>query len=152
MSSWFQTLEISASGLTAERLRMDVIAGNIANANTTRTASGEPYRRRQVVLETRGQAGGFASVLGRLMGNAPAAGAVGEGVRVVRLVEDAAPFRVQYDPTHPDADAGGYVRLPNIDTITEMVDLMAASRSYEANVTALNTAKAMAMKALEIGR
>lgn len=142
--------DISASALTAQRLRMDVAAANIANADVSRgrLVNGQwvPYRRKMVVLESR-QAPKFDQALKSALGQAP-----GRGVKVAGIVEDRTPFKRVYDPTHPDADADGYVRLPNVDVLKEMVDLMAASRSYEANVTALNASKAMFMKALEIGR
>lgn len=148
----FSPLQISASGLTAERLRMDVIANNIANANTTRTAEGGPYRRQMVVLGSRGS---FANALSEALGKAPglntqAGGA--QGVRVLQVLDDDRPFKVRFDPTHPDADEQGYVHLPNVETVTEMVDLISASRAYEANVTALNAFKAMVSTALQIGR
>ena len=144
--SFLSSMDISASALTAERLRMDTIANNLANANTTRTPEGGPYRRQVAVFAVRGQAAGpFAAFLNKEMGR-PA------GVRVVRIVEDPSPPRMQYDPTHPDADDEGYVALPNVHPVTEMVDLISASRAYEANVTAINAFKAMAMKALDIGR
>lgn len=144
----FRAIEASASGLTAERLRMDIIANNIANANSTRTAEGGPYRRQVAVFAPR-EASTFAAVFGRsLDGDAQ----VGSGVRVVGIQQDPSPPKIMYDPSHPDADAQGYVRLPNVNVVTEMVDLISASRAYEANVTAMNSAKAMAMKALEIGR
>ncbi|HEY8496796.1 MAG TPA: flagellar basal body rod protein FlgC [Limnochordales bacterium] len=135
------TFAISASGMTAERLRMDTIANNLANANTTRTAGGGPYRRQVPVFaarETRvpGRPGGFT----------------GAGVRVIGIHHDSSPPRLVYDPNHPDADANGYVAMPNVDVVREMVDLITASRAYEANVTAFNTAKNMAMRALDIGR
>lgn len=156
MIRWFSPLETSASGLTAERLRMDVIANNIANANTTRTAEGGPFRREMVVLGSRPS---FANSLSqRMAGDPTATGAgmadpeVGQGVRVLQVVHDQRPFKVKYDPSHPDADQNGYVQLPNVDTVTEMVDLISASRAYEANVTALNAFKAMVSTALQIGR
>jgi flagellar basal-body rod protein FlgC len=153
MIRWFSALETSSSALTAERLRMDVIANNIANANTTRTADGGPYRRQMVVLGSRPS---FAQALQQAAGDQPAvsdpADQVGQGVRVVQIVQDQRPFKLKYDPTHPDADASGYVRLPNVETVTEMVDLISASRAYEANVTALNAFKSMVSTALQIGR
>lgn len=160
---WFRSLEISASGLTAERMRMDVIANNIANANTTRTAEGGPYRRRVTVLGARAeaQAAGFGNLLARAMQAAgvslpgmaaPQAVPVGAGVRVAQVAHDQRPFRLKHDPTHPDANAEGYVQLPNVDPLAEMVDLISASRAYEANVTALNATKTIAARALEIGR
>ncbi len=135
----FRVFDISASGMTAERLRMDTIANNLANANTTRTARGGPYRRQMVVFEERlAQASGY--------------GLRGNGVRVSRIVEDNDPPRLVYDPHHPDANEQGYVEMPNVNIVTEMVDMITASRAYEANVAALNAAKAMALKALDIGR
>jgi flagellar basal-body rod protein FlgC len=151
MIKWFSPLETSASGLTAERLRMDVISNNIANANTTRTPEGGPYRREMVVLGSRPS---FAATLGQAMGQEASGpdSQVGQGVRVLQVAQDQRPFKLKYDPTHPDADANGYVRLPNVETVTEMVDLISASRAYEANVTALNAFKAMVSAALQIGR
>jgi len=149
--SLFNGLNISASGLTVNRLRMDVVSSNIANANTNRAelVDGEwmPYRRKTVELSTNG-ASPFAKQLTAAMDNRSA----GAGVKVSAIREDGAPFPVTYDPEHPDADAEGYVRTPNIDPIREMVDLMSATRSYEANVTAMNASKSMFMKALEIGK
>ena len=135
MGLW-SAIEASASGLTAERLRMDLIANNIANVNTTRTQEGGPFRRQLAVLMPRS-------------GLDPK---VGAGVRVVRIAQDDDPPKLAYDPGHPDADAEGYVAMPNVNVVTEMVDLITASRAYEANVTAINAAKDMAAKALEIGK
>lgn len=135
-------LEISASGLTAERLRLDLIASNLANINTTRTPRGGPYRRQVAIFAER-----LRDTLRRGEGLLP-----GEGVRVVAIAEDNTPPRMVYDPSHPDADARGYVALPNINVVNEMIDMITAARAYEANVTVLNAAKAMALKALEIGR
>jgi flagellar basal-body rod protein FlgC len=160
---WFSGLQTSASGMTAERLRMDVIANNIANVNTTRDASGapNPYRRQMVVLGSRpsfaaAMAEAQTGLLGPTADGADAAvdaySQVGRGVRVLQVVEDQRPYKLKYDPTHPDADANGWVRLPNVDTVTEMVDLISASRAYEANVTAMNAFKAMIQSALQIGK
>jgi flagellar basal-body rod protein FlgC len=143
----FRSLETSTSALTAERLRMDLIAHNLANINTTRTADGTPYRRRFLVQAERES---FQSVLDRQLDRSEPA--IGEGVRVVAIQEDPAPYKLKYDPSHPDADANGMVRLPNVDLLTEITDLMISSRAYEANVTAFNVSKAMMVKALEIGR
>ncbi|APC07889.1 flagellar basal body rod protein FlgC [Neomoorella thermoacetica] len=139
-------LAISASGLTAERLRLDIIANNLANINTTRTPRGGPYRREVPVFAERLQ-----EAMGQLPGQ-PSSRAPGAGVEVAAIVEDNSPPRLVYDPSHPDADANGYVHLPNINIVNEMVDMITASRAYEANVTVLNAAKAMTLKALEIGR
>lgn len=129
---------ISASGLAAEQLRVELVASNLANIHTTRAAGGGPYRRRVAV---------FAEKLGEAE-----KGFRGRGVRVVRVLEDNAPPLLVYDPNHPDADARGYVAFPNVNVVNEMVDLLTATRAYEANVTVLNAAKGMALKALEIGR
>lgn len=148
----FNGLNISASGLTANRMRMDVVSSNIANANTTRAqlVNGEwtPYRRKSVELTQSGKSP-FALQLQSAVQNESAKVS---GVTVSRIREDQTPFNLSYDPTNPDADENGYIQLPNVDPIKEMVDLMSATRSYEANVTALNASKNMFMKALEIGK
>ncbi|REK76502.1 flagellar basal body rod protein FlgC [Paenibacillus paeoniae] len=142
--------DISASALTAQRMRMDVISSNIANAETTRgsfvNGKFEPYKRKLVVLEPNGQS--FSNVLANEMGRNGTA----QGVKVSRIQEDHTPNKLVYNPTHPDADENGYVHMPNVDVAKEMVDMIAASRAYEANVTAINATKSMFMKALEIGR
>ncbi len=143
----FNSINVSASGLTAERLRMDVISRNIANANVTRTAAGTPYRR-QVPIFRALKPKTFKMTYDKAIGAAVA----GEGVEVYKVVEDTTPFRQVYNPSHPDANEDGMVLMPNVDTVTEMINLIAASRAYEANVTTINAAKGMAMKALEIGR
>ena len=145
----FGSLDISASALSAERLRMDVTAENLANAQSTRTANGGPYRRKEVVLEAAG--GGFASALASARAGNPSGGPDG-GVRVAGVVEDQSPNRLVYDPGHPDANAQGYVSMPNVNPVTEMVDLITASRSYEANVTAMQTSKQMFSKTLDLLR
>ena len=147
--SLFGSLDISASALSAERLSMDVTAENLANAQSTRTANGGPYRRKEVVLESTGD-GGFAGALASARGGS-GSGPDG-GVRVSGIVEDQTPNRLVYDPGHPDANAQGYVSMPNVNPVTEMVDLISASRSYEANVTAMQTSKQMFTKTLDILR
>lgn len=139
-------LRISASGLTAERLRMDVIANNIANQRTTRTSEGGEYKRRVVVFRPIEifKAPGLAR-------EAQASMPKQQGVRVAAIVEDPRPGTKVYDPGHPDADADGYVTYPNVNIVTEMVDMMSATRAYEANLVAANAAKTMAIKALELG-
>ena len=130
-------MDINASALTAERTRMNLISSNLANANSTRTAEGGPYRRKDAV---------FAAMLdeaGTKMG--------GGGVEVISVVEDQSPPRLQYDPSHPDADAKGYVAFPNVNVIEEMADMITATRAYEANVTAMKAGMDMQMKALSIG-
>lgn len=144
---FLSSIDISASALTAEKLRMDIISKNIANANTTRTASGSPYRRQMVVFEGAESNVPFSQYL-----NMASKALIGNGVKVKGVVEDMSPYKSVYDPGHPDADENGYVKMPNVDVMTEMVNMITASRSYEANVTAINSSKGMAMKALEIGR
>lgn len=148
----FNGFNVSASALTAQRLRMDVISSNVANAETTRGqyVNGEwvPYRRKMVIMEPMG-GNSFQSQLNHLLGKGSQSA---EGVKVTRIVEDSTPFKRVYNPFHPDADQEGYVRLPNVDMLKEMVDMVSASRAYEANVTALNATKSMIMKAMEIGR
>lgn len=151
--SLFQQLSISASALTAQRLRMDIISSNIANATTTRgrMVNGQwmPYQRKMVEFAPKGIQS-FDSVLDMAMQNNQ--GGPTQGVRVTRIVEDQTPFKLVYDPSHPEANAQGYVQLPNVDLTKEMVDMLSATRAYEANVTAFNAGKNMDMKALEIGR
>lgn len=150
--SLFQAFDISSSGLTANRLRMDVASANIANANTTRSqmVNGEwqPYRRKMVSLSPEHQQGQFNHFLNRAIGRSQQSTS---GVIATQIVEDRTPFKLVYDPEHPDADNEGYVRMPNVDILKEMVDVTSATRSYEANVTAMNAAKMMYLKALEIG-
>jgi flagellar basal-body rod protein FlgC len=134
--------------LTAQKLRMEVVSQNLANAQTTRTANGQPYRRKLVVLSERNDPGAFSATLNASIGSKTSL----NGVEATAIVDDADDFKLEYDPTHPDADANGYVRLPNVNTVEEMVDIMSASRLYEANVTAFNAMKEMAAKALEIGK
>jgi flagellar basal-body rod protein FlgC len=145
--SFFNSINVSASGLTAERLRMDLISENIANANTTRTPSGTPYRRKVAVFRAQ-EANSFEQMLN----NAKGLQTLGQGVEVAGITEDLSPFKKEYNPDHPDADAEGYVSLPNVEIVNEMINLISASRAYEANITSVNTTKAMAMKALEIGK
>jgi flagellar basal-body rod protein FlgC len=146
--SMFGGMEISASALTAQRLRMNVTAENLANAETTKAANGNPYRRKEVTLQAV-DSGGFGAQLNAAMG---ASGVAPGGVQAVAITEDATPGKLVYDPSHPDANAQGYVRMPNVDTVTEMVDLIDAQRAYEANVTAMSAAKQMFAKTLEILR
>jgi flagellar basal-body rod protein FlgC len=147
--SMFGGMEISGSALTAQRLRMNVTAENIANAETTKGADGNPYRRKEVTLQSVGQAGTFGSQLSRAMGSS---GVAPGGVQATEITEDQTNGKLVYDPSHPDADEQGYIRMPNVDTVTEMVDLIDAQRAYEANVTAMSAAKQMFAKTLEILR
>lgn len=135
---------VSASGLSAHRLRMDVISANLANAQSTSTPEGGPYQRQDVVLQAT-PAVGFDDLLASENDQASA-------VKVARVVKDQTPFRRSYDPGHPDAGDDGYVALPNVNVVTEMVDLMAATRAYEANVAAINATKRVLQAALEIGQ
>jgi flagellar basal-body rod protein FlgC len=148
----FSAMNISSTGLTAQRLRMDVISNNIANVNTTRTTDGGPFRRRRVVLRPRNDELEFRT---RFLPQAMWRG-MGEGVRVIKIEEDRSPLRLVYDPTHPDAlqtgPKKGYVEFPNVNVVTEMVDMISASRAYEANVTVVQNASQMFMRGLEIGR
>jgi flagellar basal-body rod protein FlgC len=133
----FDALSIAASGMSAERLRMDVTAANLANANSTRGANGAPYVRQEVVLQAKGGSS-FENVL--------------QGVEVAGIVNDASPGKRVYDPSHPDADAQGYVTMPNVNSVTEMTDLITETRSYEANAQAMQTAKSLYTKTLEVLR
>jgi flagellar basal-body rod protein FlgC len=147
----FDAIDASGSGLQAERLRMDVTSENLANAQTTKGANGQPYRRKEVVLQEAGAAGtSFASVLTSVQGRG--AGADIQGVKVAGIVEDQSALKRIYDPGHPDADKNGYVTMPNVNTVTEMTDLISSSRAYEANVTAMQTAKTMFTKTLDLLR
>lgn len=144
--SAFDAMNVSASGMTAQRLRTDIIAQNIANVNTTRDANGGAYHRKTVVFEEK-PCNSFNDYL------SVASGSIGSGVKVSRIVEDyATPMTMVYDPSHPDADEEGYVEYPNVNTVTEMTNLIDASRSYEANVTAINATKSMITQALQIGK
>jgi flagellar basal-body rod protein FlgC len=140
----FDALDASGSALSAERVRMDVTAENLANAQSTRTSNGQgPYRRKEVVLREAGAGvGARASFADSLQ--------AARGVKVAGIVEDPTPSRRVYDPGHPDADAQGYVSMPNVNTVTEMTDLIGASRAYEANVTAMQTTKAMFARTLDL--
>jgi flagellar basal-body rod protein FlgC len=139
-------MQVSASGLTSERLRLDVISNNLANVNTTRDANGQPYRRQVVVVTARGA--GFAGALAQARRGEGA----GMGVQVAQVRADNSPFKIVHDPNHPDADAQGNVKMPNIEPVVEMVDMISATRAYEAGVTAINSAKQMETRALDIGR
>jgi flagellar basal-body rod protein FlgC len=148
----FDALDISASGLSAERLRMDVTSENLANAQTTRGANGQPYRRKEVVLQEVGGTGqSFGATLAGVMGSTQQGAAPG-GVQVAGIVQDQTPGQLVYDPGHPDANAQGYLRMPNVEPVMEMTDLITESRSYEANVTAMQTAKSMFTKTLDLLR
>jgi flagellar basal-body rod protein FlgC len=142
----FKSMAISSSGLSANRLRMNTLSANLANANTTRTEEGGPYRRRDVVFSASPVGSAFEDFLNGTNG------AQLSKVQVLNIHEDTKEPRMVFDPTHADADADGYVAMPNIQVMTEMVNMLAATRAYEANATAVNEAKQMAIKSLEIGR
>jgi flagellar basal-body rod protein FlgC len=149
--AFLSSLDISGSGLTASRLRMDVIAENLSNSETTRTSEGGPYRRKMVVYECTDNAQTFRNMLEAQV-NGSGDAVVPQGVKVTGIVEDQTPFNVEYDPTNPDANEQGYVEKPNVDLIQETTDMMAASRAYNANLTAFDAVKNMAAKALELGK
>jgi len=161
---FLKSLNIPGSGLTAEQYRLNIISQNITNAETTRTASGGPYRRKvPIYQEVTHERESFGIGRGKLIGGvnfsgylsklaAAKSGSVNGGVRIPKVVEDPSPGKMVYDPEHPDADENGYVEYPNVEMVQEMVNMMGASRSYEANVQSLNAMKAMAMRALEIGK
>ncbi|MEW6258641.1 MAG: flagellar basal body rod protein FlgC [Thermodesulfobacteriota bacterium] len=144
--NFFDAIHSSGSGLTAQRIRMNLIASNLANAQTTRTVDGGPYRRKLAVFETKPIERDFSKVLQQEMEKNPSQ------VKVSEIVDDQRQPILKYDPMHPDANADGFVAMPNINVIEEMTDMLSSSRSYEANVTAITTTKAMVQKALEIGK
>jgi len=142
--SVYGAMDISASGMTAQQLRTDIISQNIANVNTTRDGNGKVYKRKTVVFEEKSYPT-FKEPRQYATGN------IGKGVKVTEIVEDPSEGNKVYDPSHPDADEDGYVTYPNVNTVTEMTNMIDATRAYEANVTVLNSTKGMALKALEIG-
>lgn len=144
--STYSGMDISASGMTAQRTRLDIISENIANVNTTRDANGNVYNRKSVIFQEKGTATFDELLLGTI-------GYSGQGVKITEIFEDTeTEGRMVYDPSHPDADENGYVTYPNVSTVQEMTDMIDASRAYEANVTAFNATKNMQLKALEIGK
>jgi flagellar basal-body rod protein FlgC len=143
---FFSSMRVSASGLEAQSKRMNTISSNLANAETTRTAEGGPYRRQDPLFAAVTDRESFGEILDSQLDENV------QGVMVEDIVRDEKPPRMLYDPSHPDANAEGYVAMPNVNPVEEMANMISAQRSYEANVTALNSAKAMAQKALEIGR
>lgn len=148
--SMFSGFNINASGMTAQRYRMDIISENVANANTTRTADGTPYRRKVVYFEEKGGQTAFSRVLGEAAYNH---GYSGQGVKVRGVLKDYdTEMNMVYDPSHPDADENGYVTYPNVNIITEMTNMIDASRAYEANATAFNASKSMAQQGLQLGQ
>ena len=143
---FFSSMRVSASGLDAQTKRMNTISSNIANSETTRTEEGGPYKRKDAVLTAVTDRESFGEILENKMDEQV------QGVMVEDVAEDTRPPRMVYNPSHPDADANGYVAMPNVNPVEEMANMISAQRSYEANITALNSAKSMAAKALEIGR
>lgn len=144
MSGIFNAMNVAASGMTAQRTRMDIISQNIANVNTTRDEHGDPYKRQTVVFQENSNTS-FDHILSNRLERYKA-----KGVKISRIVEDTTEGPVIYDPNHPDADENGYVQLPNVNTVTEMTNLIDASRSYEANATVFNASKSIAAKGLEL--
>ena len=153
--AFLSSMSIVASGLTAQQLRLDVVAENVTNSTTTRTENdGGAYRRKMVVFESETGRDGFRRAMARAAdGLAPGAGQspVG-GVKVTQIVEDPSPLKLVYDPTHPDANEDGYVEMPNVDMVKEMTDAMAATQAYSANVTMMNTMKTVISEGLQIGK
>ena len=141
-----KSMQISSSGLAANRKRIETISSNIANAQTTRTAEGGPYRRKEVVMGSEPARESFGEILeGEIDAQA-------QTVHVTEVVSSNDPPIMKYDPNHPDANKDGYVAMPNVNVMKEMADMISAQRAYEANISAMNTTKSMAIKALEIGR
>jgi flagellar basal-body rod protein FlgC len=148
MSFW-QALRIGSSGLTAQRLRLDLISNNIANAQTTRTEKGGPYQRQDVIFMPEEQNASLPQSVALRRGDLSS---LQGGVRVTQITTDTEAGPRVYDPTHPDADANGYVNYPNVDIVVEMTNMLSATRSYEANLASVEAVKRMALKALEIGK
>jgi flagellar basal-body rod protein FlgC len=153
MSFW-NSLRISASGLSAQRLRLDMVSNNIANAQTTRTAEGGAYKRQDVVFSPQGPASHLPGFIAARLSNSPVAsrGLQSGGVEVAQVVTDQEAGPRVYDPNHPDADEEGYVTYPNVNLVVEMTNMLSATRSYEANLSVIEAVKRMALKALDIGR
>lgn len=153
--AFLSSINIIGSGLTAQQLRLDVVSENITNSTTTRTENdGGAYRRKMVVFEAQSGRESFRSAMAKAADKAVANrdnGANAGGVRVTQIVDDPSPLKLVYDPTHPDANEEGYVEMPNVDTVKEITDAMAATQAYSANVTAFNTLKSVIAKGLEIG-
>jgi flagellar basal-body rod protein FlgC len=143
----FSALQIAASGLTAQRQRMEVITSNLANANVTRTEDGGPYRRKDLVFQPQAVQSSFSDTLNAVIDNE-----AGKGVQVAGIYQDNAPFIRRYDPGHPDADPEGYVLMPNVSPVEEMVNLISATRSFEASTQAMTAIKEIAQKSLELGK
>ena len=154
--AFLNTINIVGSGLTAQQLRLDIVAENVTNSQTTRTENGGgAYRRKIVVFEAVSGRNTFRDVMARAVSRAVSNTAAPEnagGVRVTQILEDDAPMKIVYDPTHPDADENGYLEMPNVDMVKEIADAMAASRAFASNVTAFNTLKSVISSGMDIGR
>lgn len=146
--AFMNSMSIVGSGMTAQQLRLDIISENITNVNTTRTEAGGPYRRKLVVMQEQALSP-FQSALQKALNGVEGQGG---GVRVTEIAEDDSDFKLVYDPTHPDANADGYVEMPNVDMVMEMADAMAANQALSADITAFNVLKTVAAKGLEIGK
>ena len=150
--SFLSTLNIAGSGMTAQQTRLDVIAENIANANTTRTEAGGAYRRKVVTMQAQDGRNDFRAAMARAQRVSNAGYTTTAGVKITNIAEDDSDLKLVYDPTHPDANEDGYVELPNVDMVQEMTDAMAASQAFNANVTVFNTIKGVIARGLDIGR
>jgi flagellar basal-body rod protein FlgC len=151
MSFW-SNIRVSSSALSAQRLRLDLISNNIANAQTTRTDTGGPYKRQDVVFSAQGSQPGLPEFIAARLGNSIPGNQNKGGVQVATITQDQTTGEKVYDPSHPDADENGYVTYPNVDLVVEMTNMLSATRSYEANLAVVDAAKRMALKALDIGR
>lgn len=150
--SFLSSMNIVGSGLTAQQLRLDVIAENVTNIQTTRTEEGGAYRRKMVVLQSQNDRNAFRMALAQSRAETNSGSNTAGGVRVTEIAEDQSDLKLVYDPAHPDANAEGYVEYPNVDLVKEITDAMAATQAYSANVTAFNTLKSVVARALEIGK
>ena len=151
--AFLSSMNISASGLTAQQLRLDIVAENVTNSTTTRVEGGEgSYRRKMVIFEAKSGRDDFRQAMARAASGMVPNGQAAGGVRVTQIVDDPSPMKLVYDPTHPDANEDGYVEMPNVDMVKEITDAMAATQAYSANVTMMNTLKAVVSKGMEIGR
>ena len=151
--AFLSSMNIVASGMTAQQLRLDVVGENVTNSTTTRVENGEgAYRRKMVVFEAETGRDGFRRAMARASAGMVPAGQTAGGVRVAQIVDDPSPMKLVYDPTHPDANEDGYVEMPNVDMVKEIADAMAATRAFASNVTAFNTLKSVISSGLEIGR
>lgn len=153
--AFLNTVNIVASGLTAQQLRLDILAENVTNSTTTRTENGGgAYRRKVVVFEAKSGRDSFRQAMAKAASGLAPSGGYEEtgGVRVTQIIEDPSPYKLVYDPTHPDANEDGYVEMPNVDMVKEITDAMAATQAYSANVTAFNTLKTVLTQGLEIGK